>query len=58
MPKMYRIVSGGSFTWVYVDRDKNDKVLARSTESWDTRKQVRDAIDEMKRAAVENDREE
>ena len=58
MPKMYRVVSGGSFTWVYVDTDKNNQVLARSTESWDTRKQVKDAIDEMKKAPVQDEQEE
>jgi hypothetical protein len=60
MPKMYRIVSGGSFTWEYVDAaredgepDPRDKVLARSSEgSWETEDKVAGAIAEMKKAKV------
>jgi hypothetical protein len=60
MPKMYRIVSGGSFTWEYVDAknengepDPADKVLARSSEPpWMDEDGVAKAIDEMKKAKV------
>jgi hypothetical protein len=60
MPKMYRIVSGGSFTWEYVDAargdgesDPRDKVLARSSENpWETEDKAAGAIAEMKKAKV------
>lgn len=50
MPKRWRIAKGGSWTWQYVDTDaRPPRVLAQSNESWDTKNQVRDEIDEMKR---------
>lgn len=59
MPKMYRIVSGGSYTWEYVDAargdgepDPADKVLARSTETWESEGEVDASIGEMKKAKV------
>ena len=59
MPKMYRIVGGGSFTWEYVDakkgsgdRDPADKELARSKQSWATEDEAEDAIKEMKQAPI------
>lgn len=58
MPKRYRIVQAESFTWRYVDTDERPpKVLARSHETWETRQEVRDAIDEMKGADVEDEDE-
>jgi Ni,Fe-hydrogenase III large subunit len=58
MPKMYKIVSGGSFTWEYVDTDNKDKVLARSTENWDSKQLARQAIDEMRTAKIKDDKPE
>lgn len=59
MPKMYRIVSGGSDTWEYVDAvrddgepDPGDKVLATTTESWPSEDKAVQAIAEMKKAKV------
>jgi hypothetical protein len=48
MPKRWRVVAGGSYTWQYVDTDTG-KVLARSNESWQSRRQVREEIQDMKR---------
>jgi hypothetical protein len=48
MPKRWKIVAGGSFTWQYIDRDTK-KVLAESKERWDSRREVREEIDDMKR---------
>jgi hypothetical protein len=48
MPKRWRVVSGASYTWQYVDTD-NGKVLARTSESWESRRAVREEIQDMKR---------
>jgi hypothetical protein len=48
MPKRWKVVRGGSFTWQYVDTDTGD-VLAQSKERWDSRREVREEIDDMKR---------
>ena len=49
MPKRWKVVAGGSYTWQYVDTDERPaKVLAQSNESWETKKEVRDEIAEMK----------
>jgi hypothetical protein len=59
MPKMYRIVSGNSNTWQYVfavrddgEPDPGDKVLATTTESWDSEDKVIEEIAKMKKAKV------
>lgn len=50
MPKRWKVVPGGSYTWQYIDTDERPpKVLAQSNESWETKGEVRDEIDEMKR---------
>jgi hypothetical protein len=50
MPKRWKIVSGGSWTWQYVDPDQNPpKVLAQSMETWERKNEVRAEIAEMKR---------
>jgi hypothetical protein len=48
MPKRWKIVAGGSFTWQYIDTDTKE-VLAESKERWDSRREVREEIDDMKR---------
>jgi hypothetical protein len=48
VPKRWRVVAGGSYTWQYVDTDTG-KVLARSNESWQSRREVREEIQDMKR---------
>jgi hypothetical protein len=48
MPKRWRVVAGGSFTWQYVDT-KTGEVVARSHESWETRPEVHQEIRDMKR---------
>jgi hypothetical protein len=48
MPKRWRVVAGGSFSWVYVDTDSG-RVLAKSNERWQSRREVRDEIRDMKR---------
>lgn len=59
MPKMYRIVEGGSYTWEYVDAvredgkpDPGDKVLARSTETWQDEDDAEDAAYWMQQAPL------
>lgn len=55
MPKRYRITRG-SPTWTWVYEDKATKaVLGKSNERWETKREVRDAIEEMKRAPIEED---
>jgi hypothetical protein len=50
MPKRWKIAKGGSWTWQYVETGNGPpKVLARSSESWETKDDVRAEIDEMKR---------
>jgi hypothetical protein len=50
MPKRWRIAKGSSWTWRYVDTDfKPPKVLAQSNERWESKKDVRDEIEAMKR---------
>jgi hypothetical protein len=48
MPKRWKVVGGGSYTWQYVDT-ATGKVLARSNETWENRREVRDEIQDMKR---------
>jgi hypothetical protein len=50
MPKMYRLASGSSCKWEFVDTDQNDKVLARSLESYRDDDEAIDAIKDLKRA--------
>lgn len=55
MPKRYRITRG-SPTWTWVYEDKATKaVFAKSNERWETKREVKDAIEEMKRAPIEED---
>lgn len=50
MPKRWKIAKGGSWTWQYVETDNGSpRVLAQSSESWETKESVRAEIDEMKR---------
>ena len=50
MPKRWKITRGGSWTWQYVETGEGaPKVLAQSSESWETKDKVRAEIDEMKR---------
>jgi hypothetical protein len=50
MPKMYRIVTGASCRWELIDTDQNDKVLARSAESYSDDRAAIGAIKDAKRA--------
>lgn len=50
MPKMYRVVSGDSCHWEFIDTDQNDKVLARSTEPLGDDDDAIKAIKELKKA--------
>jgi hypothetical protein len=50
MPKRWRIAKGDSWTWQYVESGKGPpRVLAQSSESWNSKDEVRAEIDEMKR---------
>lgn len=50
MPKRWKIVSGGSFTWQFVERERGQplRVLAQSNETWDSREEVKREIERMK----------
>jgi hypothetical protein len=50
MPKRWKIASGGSWTWQYIDTDQRPpKVLAQSMETWERKAEVRAEIEEMRR---------
>ncbi len=50
MPKRWRITRGGSWTWQYVETGGGPpRVLAQSTESWESKDKVRAEIEEMKK---------
>lgn len=50
MPKRWKIIRGGSFTWQYVETGGGSpKVLAQSNESWETKKEVRKEIEDMRK---------
>jgi hypothetical protein len=49
MPKRWKIASGGSWTWQYIDTDQNPpRGLAQSMETWERKREVRAEIEEMK----------
>ncbi|MGH2675211.1 MAG: hypothetical protein ACRDKA_13685 [Actinomycetota bacterium] len=53
MPKRWKIVKGGSYTWQYVDEDGQGnvrEVLAESRKSWDEEDDVDKEIDAMRKA--------
>lgn len=53
MPKRYKVFRGSSWTWIYEDTDfKPPALLAESKERWETKKEAKDAISEMKKAPV------
>jgi hypothetical protein len=57
MPKRWRVVRAGSWTWEYYDKDTKE-VLDRSGRTWERRRKAREAVQEMKGAEVDEDEEE
>jgi hypothetical protein len=54
MPKRWRVVAGGSFTWEFYDTETGE-VLDRSGHRWDRRRQVRERIREMRDSDLDDD---
>jgi hypothetical protein len=57
MPKRWRVVRGGSWTWEYYDTQTGE-VFDRSGRTWERRRKAREAVQEMKDADVDEDTEE
>jgi hypothetical protein len=56
MPKRYRVTKGSSFTWKYEDTKTNPPtLLEESRNTWATKREVKEAIKEMKQADVVED---
>jgi hypothetical protein len=52
MPKRWKLVAGGSYSWRYVETDTAGnvlKVLAQSNETWPDKKGAKDEIKAMKK---------
>ena len=54
MPKRWRVVRSGSWSWEYYEKNTGE-VIERSAHTWERRKEAKAVVDEMKRADVDEE---